>query len=233
MSKYKNIAIDIVKRIENGEFDNSNKLPIEGELIRHYQASRNTIRLAMKELIKEGKVYSRQGSGYFIRKRKNKNRISITGTNGLTHDFPNSKFETKVLSVELIKANQEIADNMLCEVGTEIYYIKRLRIIDDNKYALEYTYYNKEIVSYLDENIAAKSIYNYLQNDLNLKFGFADKDIYALKLTKEQAELLELNEGDPGLVIEDTVYLENGQLFNTSIVIYNYKFANFYATAIR
>jgi len=233
MLKYKTVAEDMISRIEKGEFSETNKLPIEDELITHYQVSRNTVRSAIRELIKEGKVYSRQGSGYFIRKKINKNSISITGTNGLTHDFPNSKIETQVLSIELIKANQELSESMLCEIGTPIYFIQRLRIIDNKKFALEYSYYNKNIVPYLGKEIAEKSIYNYLQNDLKLKFGFADKNIYATKLTKEQAELLEINENDPGLVINDTVYLENGQLFNTSKMIYNYKYANFYATAIR
>lgn len=233
MPKYKTVAKDLISRIEMGEFNLTNKLPIEDELINDYQVSRNTIRSAIKELMKEGKVYSRQGSGYFIRRRLKKNSISIAGTNGLTHDFPNSKFETQVLSVELIYADQELSENMLCEIGTPVYFIKRLRIIDDKKFALEYTYYNKNIVPYLGREIAEKSIYNYLQNDLKLRFGFADKDIYAIKLTNEQAELLEVNEGDPGLVISDTVYLENGQLFNTSKMIYNYKYANFYVTAIR
>ena len=71
------------------------------------------------------------------------------------------------------------------------------------------------------------------KNDLKLTFGFADEHICAIKLDEQQADLLDLNPGDPGLVISDTVYLDNGLLFNVSQVIYNYKYANFYAASIR
>lgn len=233
MTKYEIVATDILKRIDAGEFDVTQKLPIEEDLIKHYQVSRNTIRSAISTLMKEGKVYARQGSGIYIRKQGFKNCISITGTTGLTHDFPNSKLETKVASIELINADKELADKMLCEIGSPVYFVKRIRIIDGKKFALEYTYYIKKIVPYLGKEIAENSIYSYLQNDLMLKFGFADKHISAIKLTKEQAELLDLEENDPGLVIADTVYLDNGELFNVSQMIYNYKYANFYAAALR
>lgn len=233
MAKYEKVAQDIQKRIENHEFDNNYKLPTEDSLIDYYDVSRNTIRSALKLLSSKGLIYSRRGSGFFIRKPKNPECISITGTNGLFHDFPNSEFETKVISVELIEADADLAEAMLCEVGTLIYECKRIRIVDHQKYALEISYYNKKIVPYLGKEIAEKSIYSYLQNDVKLKFGFADKYITAIKLDEEQAKYLDLETGDPGLVIADNVYLEDGQLFNVSQMIYNYKFAKFYAAAIR
>ena len=233
MAKYKNVASDIIKRIKKHEFKDIGKLPTEDEMIEYYNVSRNTIRSALKTLTSQGVIYSRQGSGFYIRQRSNDNCIPITGTNGLTYDFPHNTFTNVVLSIELLKADEILAKKMFCEVGDSIYFCKRLRILDDKKFALEFSYYNQKIVPYLGKEIAEKSIYNYLQDNLKLKFGFADKHISAIKLNKEQAELLELETGDPGLVIADTVYLDNGMMFNTSQVIYNYKYANFYAMAVR
>lgn len=233
MAKYTKISEQLIKRIEDGEFRETQKLSTEDELVSYYQVSRNTIRSAIKLLIDKGIVYARQGSGMFVRTMSRKDCISITGTKGLSHDFPNSEFKTVVLSIDLILADEKLAKKMLCDEGDPIYYVQRVRIIDGKKFALEYTYYNKKVVPYLGKEIAEKSIYNYLQNDLGLKFGFADKNIYAIKLSKEQSELLDLINGDPGLVIADTVYLENGELFNISEMVYNYKYANFYASAIR
>lgn len=233
MKKYERIAKDIEERINNNEFSETQILPTEERLVSYYNVSRNTIRLAINQLKKNGKVYSRQGSGNFVRKTLDKGAILLTGTNGLAHDFPNSKFETKVISIELLEANESLANQMLCDIGTPIYYVQRVRIIDDRKFALELTYYNKNIVQYLNKEIAENSIYNYLQNDLGLKFGFADKHISAIKLTKEQSQLLDLDEGDPALVIADSVYLENGELFNVSQMLYNYKYANFYTPTVR
>lgn len=233
MTKYQTIADDIIKRINIGEFNELFKLPIEDELIQYYQVSRNTVRLAIKELIKEGKVYSRQGSGYYIRKHLRNDCISITGTKGLTHDFPDSIFDNHIISLELINADKELSESMLCEEGTLIYRVMRVRIVDGKKYAVEYSYYNKTIVPYLGREIVEKSIYDYLQNDLGLRFGYSDKYINAIKISSEEAKLLDLNKGDPGLVVEDYVFLETGQIFNISRMIYNYKYANFYASVSR
>lgn len=233
MAKYEVVAKDIISRIKQNEFETTLKLPTEDEMIEYYQVSRNTVRSALKLLTSQGIIFSRQGSGFYIRQRSNSNSISITGTNGLTYDFPNSTFSNYVISVDLIEADEKLAKKMMCEPRDLIYRCKRLRILDDKKFALEISFYSKKVVPYLCKEIAEQSIYNYLQNDLKLKFGFADKDIYAIKLTKEQSELLDLEPGDPGLVIADTVYLDNGVLFNSSQMIYNYKYARFYATAIR
>ena len=233
MAKYEVVAKDIISRIKQNEFETTLKLPTEDEMIEYYQVSRNTVRSALKLLTSQGIIFSRQGSGFYIRQRSNSNSISITGTNGLTYDFPNSTFSNYVISVDLIEADEKLAKKMMCEPGDLIYRCKRVRILDDKKFALEISFYSKKVVPYLCKEIAEQSIYNYLQNDLKLKLGFADKDIYAIKLTKEQSELLDLEPGDPGLVIEDTVYLDNGVLFNSSQMIYNYKYARFYATAIR
>ena len=233
MAKYEVVAKDIISRIKQNEFETTLKLPTEDEMIEYYQVSRNTVRSALKLLTSQGIIFSRQGSGFYIRQRSNSNSISIMGTNGLTYDFPNSTFSNYVISVDLIEADEKLAKKMMCEPGDLIYRCKRLRILDDKKFALEISFYSKKVVPYLCKEIAEQSIYNYLQNDLKLKLGFADKDIYAIKLTKEQSELLDLEPGDPGLVIADTVYLDNGVLFNSSQMIYNYKYARFYATAIR
>lgn len=233
MKKYEIICKDIEERINNNEFSETHNLPTEEKLVSYYHVSRNTIRLAINELKKHGKVYSRQGSGNFVRKNTNKDAILLTGTNGLAHDFPDNQLKTNVISIKILEADEKLANDMFCEIGTPIYYIKRIRIIDDKKFALELTYYNKNIVQYLDEEIASRSIYSYLKDTIELKFGFADKNVKAIKLDKEQSQLLELQEGDPALVIADTVYLENGELFNISKVIYNYKYANFYIPALR
>ena len=90
---------------------------------------------------------------------------------------------------------------------------------------MEYSYYNKDIIPYLNEDIAKSSIYSYILEDLKLNIGFADKVIYADKMDEETAEQLELDMSDPALVIENKVFLNNGDIFEVSKVIHNYKYA--------
>ena len=206
MLKYEMIVNDLQKRIMNEEFEENHKLPTEEKLIEEYKVSRNTIRNAIKILINLGIVYSVQGNGMFVRAPKKKGTVYLNSTRGVTMDKN-------------------------CKIGTPVYYLKRLRIVDGIPYALERTYYNKDIVPYLGKEIAEGSIFRYLKDDLKLSFGFADKYLTAIKLSKEDAKLLNLNENDPAIMINDNIHLSNGLLFNTSNIIYNYQATNFYSVA--
>lgn len=231
MTKYETVANDLADRINNNEFKESKKIPTEEKLMEEYNVSRNTIRNAIKILTRVGLLYPVQGSGMFIREVRKYNTVFLGGTRGITKDHPGNKLVNKCLHLEVIQADKNLADIMLCKEGTPIYYIERLRIVDDVPYAIEYTYYNKDIIFYLNKEIVESSIYRYIQDDLKLAFGFADKYLSATKLTQKESELLNLEENDPAFIIEDNVYLTNGTLFNCSRVVYNYKLAHFFMTA--
>ncbi|EEL86699.1 Transcriptional regulator, GntR family [Bacillus cereus AH1272] len=75
----------------------------------------------------------------------------------------------------------------------------------------------------MNEEIALSSVYSYFIEDLRLNIGFADKVISCEKINKENAQLLELNEDDPALLIENTVYLVNGTIFELSQSMFHYE----------
>lgn len=52
------------------------------------------------------------------------------------------------------------------------------------------------------------------------------------KLSAQEAAILGLEEGSPALEVEDYVHLSNGQLFNVSRIVYNYKTTHFYASNV-
>lgn len=231
MTKYESIANQIADRINNNEFSETHKIPTEDQLVEEYKVSKNTIRSAIKVLMKAGLIFPVQGSGMFIRETRKYNTVFLSGTRGITKDHPGNHLINKCLSLEIINADDNLAQIMQCEIGTPIYYIERLRIVDDVPYAIEYTYYNKDIIPYINKEIVESSIYGYIKNDLHISFGFADKYISSRKLTEKESQLLKLEVGDPAIIIEDNVYLSNGTLFNSSNVVYNYKLAHFFMTA--
>ena len=207
MTKYEIIANDLADRINNNEFKDTLKIPTEDQLVNEYKVSKNTIRSAIKILVKSGLIYPVQGSGMFVRDTRKYNTVFLSGTRGITKDHPGQKITNKCLLLEIVNADDNIP------------------------YAVEYTYYNKNIIPYLNKDIVEASIYSFIKNDLNISFGFADKYISSRKLTDKESELLELEKGDPTIIIEDNVYLSNGSLFNSSQIVYNYKLAHFFMTA--
>src|SRR5690349_22779163 len=63
---YRYIADDLRAKIKSGELAPNAKLPTEGELSEQYEASRNTVREAIRRLTDEGLLESRPGQGTFV-----------------------------------------------------------------------------------------------------------------------------------------------------------------------
>ena len=137
MTKYESIANQIADRINNNEFSETHKIPTEDQLVEEYKVSKNTIRSAIKVLMKAGLIFPVQGSGMFIRETRKYNTVFLSGTRGITKDHPGNHLINKCLSLEIIHADDNLAQIMQCEIGTPIYYIERLRIVDDAPYAIE------------------------------------------------------------------------------------------------
>ncbi|VWX35438.1 MULTISPECIES: GntR family transcriptional regulator [Exiguobacterium] len=222
-AKYKQVAEQIETDIVNHVYQHTNKLLTEDEYATKYGISRNTVRKAIEILVNKGYVYQVQGSGVFVRDHYNSDYVNLEKLQGLTSDFSGRKVETRVLAFEQTTANEEVAERMKCPVGTPVYYVKRLRLVDDHPFSVEDSYFRKSLVIYLDENIIQKSIYNYLRNDQKLAIGFADRVIYADFLKSDDAVLLELKEDDPALLVDNTVYLTNGQIFDVSRATHHFR----------
>lgn len=227
MTKYEEIAIDLKKRIYNGEFKKKNKLPTGNQLMKQYNASKNTIHNSINLLISEGLIFAIHGSGFHIRK-PNEGTIRLSNTIGFSNEHPGEKLEREILDFQLINCNQELASHLECDEGTPVYFVKRLMYIDDKPFAIEYTYYNKNIIPYLNKDIAKESIFSYIINDLNISIGFSEKYIFAKPLNDIDRELLQLEPGAFGLIIDDNTFTSTGKKFNYSRIWYNYKYANFF-----
>ncbi|MDZ4441234.1 GntR family transcriptional regulator [Bacillus cereus] len=222
-AKYKQIADVLEQNIRDGLFNETKKLPTEEALMNRFEVSRNTIRKVISQLVNRGYIFQVQGSGMFLRETSVKDYINLGSLRGLTKNLVSQNIETKVLELEVIDADEEIAKQMQCEAGTRLYFLKRLRIVDAKPFSIEVSYFKKDIIPYLNEEIALSSVYSYFIEDLRLNIGFADKVISCEKVNKENAQLLELNEGDPALLIENTVYLVNGTIFELSQSMFHYE----------
>lgn len=67
--RYEEIALDLEKRIEDGEFPPGVKLPSRRELIDHYQVTEPVIDRAMQNLRTKGVTETLPGVGVYVRER--------------------------------------------------------------------------------------------------------------------------------------------------------------------
>ena len=66
MKKFEKIVTWIHEEVRSGRMVSGEKLPSEQELSEQFQVSRQTVRRALEELVKENIVESRRGSGSYI-----------------------------------------------------------------------------------------------------------------------------------------------------------------------
>ncbi|MGI8385192.1 GntR family transcriptional regulator [Robertmurraya sp. P23] len=221
--KYKEIADQLESDIRDGKFDTTKKLPTEEELMKTFEVSRNTIRKAITQLVNRGYIYQVQGSGMFLRDKSVTDYINLGSLRGLTKDLTSKTIDTQILELHVIEADEDTAEKIRCEKGAKLYFCKRLRAVDREPFSIEISYFKKDIVPYLNEDIAKTSIYSYLIEDLKLQISFADKVVNCEKIDEEKAKLLNVKPEDPALIIENTVCLANGTIFELSKSIFHYQ----------
>lgn len=228
MPKYKEIALEIIQKIDSNAMEQGDKLASIEELMKQYNVGKNTILKALNELEKQAYIYQVRGSGIFVRKHKRKGYINITEVNGLRNNLEGFHLASELLDLKVIKPPREVMSNLNITENEDVYYVKRLRLIEGRKFSIEESYYLKSVVLYLNQQIVEDSIFNYLINDLKIEPGFIDHFLRVSKLNKTSAGLLNLEPGDPTVLLESIFYLKNGQPFDYSVINYHYEESQFF-----
>jgi len=231
MLKYQEIAENIEDHIRAKSLKQGDKLPSLEEFVAEYNVSKSTIRKALELLETKGAIYQLRGSGIFVRSLKRRGYIDLGLSRGFKKDLSAFELTAQVLAVEVRTASPEVAGNLSIEVGSAVYYVKRLRLINGQPLCIEESHYDKSVVPYMNKEIVTDSIFYYLRTGLKLNLGFSDKYFNVGKINKEEAELLGLEVNDPTLRLESIFYLATGQAFNYSKTTYHYQQSQFFIQA--
>lgn len=205
--------------------DENNRLPSEPELMKHYDVTRYTLRMTLSTLVDQGIVYQVQGNGTFVRNRAKNDFISLDQTSGLTEEARRLGKELKTIYAHLSTIQTKDAlylpDGLEFSDEEELYFVERLRYLGRTPFVLEYSYYRKKFVPYLNQEIVDHSIYEYIKQALKLNLGFADKFISCEACGSAESEALQLTPSSPVLVLKDEAYLNSGEVFNFSKLYYH------------
>lgn len=228
MPKYKVIAQKLIQKINSDDMKQGDKLASIEELMKYFNVGKNTIIQVLTLLERQGYIYQVRGSGNFVRKHRRHGYINIMETSGLRNNLQGFNLDTKMLDLKVIKPTTEVMANLNIDEDEEVYYVRRLRSIEGRKFSVEESYYLKDVVPYLNQDIVEDSIFNYLVNDLKIKPGFTDQFLRVSKLNEADAKLLNLKAGDPTIFLESIFHLENGRAYDYSKVLYHYEETQFF-----
>jgi GntR family transcriptional regulator len=152
---YRQIADDLRRKIEAGQLQRGGQLPTEIDLREQYDASRNTVRDAIKWLTTRGLVETRPGQGTFVIERITPFVTTLTGPpEGGDEDVYLAEVvassRTPYISdprVEMQRATGNIARALHVEDGTPVVSRHQERSIDGTPWSMQTSFYPMTLVN--------------------------------------------------------------------------------------
>ena len=204
---YQQLQRALRQAIETRVLGPDDALPPERDLATQFNVSRITVRKAIDGLVSEGLLVRRQGSGTFVRARVEKNFSKLTS---FSEDMrargrnPRSVWLRRSAGT----VTPEEALTLRASPGTPVYRFHRIRFADDVPMSLEYATILASCLPSLDA--VESSLYVALERVGNRPVRALQR-LRAVLFTAEQAELLQAQEKDPGLLVERLGFLSDGR----------------------
>lgn len=213
-SKFVTIYTDLCEKIHNQLIAAGDLLPTENELCEQYQASRETIRKALAMLSRNGYIQKIQGKGSIVLDLSRQN-FPVSGLTSFRELAGHSKdkWQTTVHQLVLIKPDDHLKMLMNLQKSQPVWKVIRSRSVNGEAVILDKDYLIQGIVPMLTADICEHSLYDYLENELKLKIGFAKKEITVEHANEEDKCLLAMNHDTHIVVVRSLVYLESAEFF--------------------
>lgn len=217
MNKYEMIYHDLLTKIKQKIIKPNTYLPSENELMKQYNASRDTIRKSLNLLLQNGYIQKNKGKGSLV---LDMDRIAFP-VSGVTsfkelQKTLNRDVETIVNVFLEENPSDELKDALYMNEGL-IYHVERIRKIDGECVIIDVDYLKKDIVNGLTIEHAKNSLYEYIEGELGLKISFARKEITVVKATENEKKLLDMRDYDLLVCVKSYTYLEDATLFEYTV----------------
>lgn len=210
---YFQIASHMRGRILRQEWQVKEQLPPEVDLADYYGVSKMTMRQALIELVKEGLLVRKRGSGTFINPDYKHTAPPLSfpinfslrlRELGLT---PTSQMlQRKIMPV----SETGIADKLKFEPSEDVIYIQRLLLGDGQPIAINLSILPAELCPELiDVELIDNSVSKTLEQKFDLIPDRAEHWLEAVRASKIEANLLETDPGAPLLLLTAQSYAAN------------------------
>jgi GntR family transcriptional regulator len=184
-------------------------LPSERQLSVDLGVSRLTVRAALDELVREGYLVRRRGSGTFVREPKIAQELAMTSFSeemrrrGMT---PGSR----TLSLETTTAGAYLGRCLHVSPSEPVVVAKRLRLADGESMAIETLHVPKSLVPGLEpKDLDRGSFYELLAERYDITIVGGMQTIEPTVTNEEESEALDVPLHSPAFLFERTTRSEN------------------------
>jgi len=202
---------DVVEKIEyyidKNQLRPNDKLPAERQLCEALGTSRTTLRSAIKRLIIEGVLYSKRGSGTFVAPQKLMRNLQDMESLSKSAMEANKVLSTKVLYADIMECNKELSKRMRLTLGSKIFCLQRLRLIDGIPAMVELAYIDYSLCKNIEQyDFSQDSFYRILEEVYHVNIDHGSEMVSVTYTSEQESELLDVENGTPVFFITGNVF---------------------------
>jgi GntR family transcriptional regulator len=217
---YAQLKEKIILDLESGAIKPGDRLPSQREFCLQFNMSHMTVRRAINELLAEGVIYAIPGKGLYAAERKHPAETSMVGFSGEMTERGYT-VTSRILEKSLVLASTVIARALDIPVGSELAFLHRLRLVNQDPISLQYSFLVHRlcpgILDHIDEN---SSLYVVLKNIYKINLINNSTTVEATLAQKSQADMLGLSTPAALLVIEQINNTDENQAIEYSRLAY-------------
>lgn len=219
-AKYDTIYRDLKRKIEAGDYESQELLPSEHILIETYNCSRNTVRRAIAALVTDGYVQTIQGKGVRnIFQPVPQSSFTLGGIESFRESAIRNRksSSTRVVLFTQLTVNAKMSARTGFPCGIQVFYLQRVHYLDGLALIINHNYFRKDVMPGLTEEIAAGSIYEYLEQTLHMTIVNSKRVMTVEKANEIDEKYLELDLNDYNCLAVVT-----SQTFNSDGIMFEY-----------
>ena len=208
---YYRVFKTLEQRVRDGQYSRGDRVPSEDQLCREFNASRITIREAVRRLVDLGLVVRRRGSGTFVSDREGgKAEVPIRFTAALEDLFAQVEtVQTKAAQVTEQIPPLDVAHLLGLKEREPVSVVRRIRAYQGQVFALTMNYLPLSLgVRVREGDLYGYPLLRVLEEKLKIRFRSADQTIEARTADDEVAAALGVRFGDPVLYVQRLMFTE-------------------------
>jgi len=205
------VYLDLTSMLDAGAWHEGDRLPAERELAARYGCSLITVRHALGELAREGRIERTRGRGTHVLRQR------------IDHDFAGAlsfaeqmqrhglNARTRVVTARMEPAGEAVARALELAAGRPTVYLERLRMADDEPLILEQVHLSGDrFPGLLQHDLERGSLYALLDERYGTRIARIAEAIEPVVLRTREARLLHRQPRSPALLVEGTAYAKDG-----------------------
>jgi len=187
-------------------------LPSERRLASELGVSRPTLRAVIDELVREGLLLRRHGSGTYVAEPKIALPLTMTS---FSEDMARRGMRpsSQVVSFERQSAGAKLGQRLQISPVDEVWVITRLRLADDETMAIEWLHAPRRLLGDLRrEELSDHSYYELLRECRGITIASGIQTIEPTVTSPEEAEMLGVPVHAPAFLFERTTTSDDGEV---------------------